>query len=380
VSELDCRVVLACSGIGHVNRGYEASVSELFEATKCRIDVQLYQGKGRSPGKRCVTTIGRRSAIYRIWPFQYVSSYSRYRNENLSFAIHFVISIFLRPADIIFTPDHCLAVLLKRIRWFLPRRPTVVFSNGAPFENKFCERFEAVHQKSFEHYSESKGTELEHRSWLIANGFDRDRLRQPDAFCRDAVLDSLEVDKQSVVVLALAAHNKAHKRIDWLLTEFAKLDQKRFSLVIAGQPTEDKEELAQLSTDLGCDAKFVTVPQQDVPSLIWASDLMVLSSLSEGFPRSVAESMGGARHIFVHPHDNAKWIIDDNTYCFVDMTKDSALADAVQAAADNPERVAASAAKNHQRFLDNFTWEKVADSYIKMFAELLNRKQSVGSR
>ncbi|WP_186774793.1 glycosyltransferase family 4 protein [Allorhodopirellula solitaria] len=370
------RVVLACSGIGHVNRGYEASVSELFAAIASRGDVQLYQGKGSFPGKRSVTTIGRRAALYRAWPFSRTSEYARYRNENLSFAVHFASSLFRRPADIVFTPDHCLAGYLQKMRAWLPRKPTVVFSNGAPFENQFCERFEAVHQKSYEHYAASEGTPLQQRSWLIANGFSAQRLSQPVGFSRSEVLNRYNVDPRSKVVLSLSAHNKSHKRVDWLLREFATLDQAKFTLIVAGQPTGDSEELQQLSADLRCNVRFLTVPQELVPELIWASDLMTLCSLSEGFPRSIAEAMGGERHVFVHPHQNAKWILGDNEYCFVDMEEKSALANALRDACNNPEKVAMSARSIHQRFLDNFTWERVSDVYVAMFAEIMDLRRA----
>ncbi len=375
--ELNGRIALACSGIGHVNRGYEASVSELYAAIGNRVDVQLYKGKGSSPGKRCLTTIGRRSALYRVWPFSKASEYSRYRNENMSFAVSFLSSLFLRPFDIIFTPEHFLAIFLQRMQTFLPGKPTIVFSNGAPFENRFCENFEAVHQKSYEHYAMSAGTDLRQRSWLIPNGFSAERLRQPSSFSRSEVLKSHAVDPETTVVVAVSAHNKAHKRVDWLLKEFAKLNQTQFSLIIAGQPTQDSQELRQLSSELGCNVRFVTVPQESVPELIWASDVMVLCSLSEGFPRSIAESMGGMRHIFVHPHDNAKWILGDNDYCFVDMEKESELTNALRDVSGNPRQAAASATLMHQRFLEHFTWNRVGNSYIDMFAEIMEERTSM---
>lgn len=373
------RVALACSGIGHVNRGYEASVAELFQAIKDRVDVQLYRGNGSGPGVRSLTTIRRRSLIYRMWPLQRLSEYARYRNENLSFAIHFVVCLFFRPVDIVFTPDHILALTLKKIRRFLPRRPTVVFSNGAPFENEFCAKFEAVHQKSFEHFAQARGTDLQERSWLIANGFSAERLQQPSDFSRSETLNQFDIDPETTVVLALSAHDISHKRVDWLLSEFSRLDQNQFTLIVAGQPTGDSESLRDQARNSKCNVRFVTVPQQDVPGLIWSSDMMVLCSLSEGFPRSVAESMGGRRHIFVHPHENAKWIIGDNKYCFVDMERQSALAEMIQHAAEHPALVAASATRNHQRFLDNFTWQRVAESYEKLFLEVMQETRSKSS-
>ena len=371
------RVALACSGIGHVNRGYEASVTELFNAVSNRIDVQLYRGQGKSPGQTCLTTIGRHSPLYSIWPLSLIGAYSRYRNENYSFALHLILSLFVRPVDIVFTPDHCLAVLLKRIHWLLPRRPVIVFSNGAPFENSFCDSFAVVHQKSYEHYVRSEGTELHKKSWLIPNGFDANRLRKPDSFSRDKVLKQLGVDPNVTVVLALSAHNNTHKRVDWLLSEFVKLDQKEFALIIAGQPTGEAAELKRMRDELGCNATFVTVAEKAVPELIWASDMMALCSLSEGFPRAVAEAMGGGKHIFVHPHKNSRWIVGENEFCFVDMEKESALANALQHAASNPELLAASAARNYRRFVNQFTWENVAVAYVNMFVELLAVRQQL---
>lgn len=372
------RVALACSGIGHVNRGYEGSVLQLFEAISAKVDARLYVGKPLGIGIACRTTVGRMSAIYRVWPFRRISQYSRYRNENYSFAMQLIPALIARPVDVIFTPDHCLALLLQRMRRLLPGKPTVVFSNGAPFENTFCDKFSAVHQKSFSHYQESKGTALHQRSYLIPNGFDQARLTMPESFRRDEALQKYGVAPESTVILSLAAINKTHKRIDWLLNEFSQLDQSRFSLIVAGQPGNESDELKSLSTTLGCNATFLSVPHDDVPELLWAADMLALTSLSEGFPRSVAEAMGAQRHIFVHPHDNAKWIIGENTNCFVDMQATGALKAAIERAATCPSMTQAGIAQNFERFKSLFSWQCVADAYLKMFHEVAGSR-SAGS-
>jgi 1,2-diacylglycerol 3-alpha-glucosyltransferase len=376
------RVALACSGIGHVSRGYEGSVLQLFEAISGKVDARLYVGKPATAGTVCRTTINRLSALYKLWPLSGISQYSRYRNENYSFAMQLIPALIVSPVDVIFTPDHCLALLLQRIRRLLPGKPAVIFSNGAPFENSFCERFAAVHQKSFSHYTESEGSELHGRSFLIPNGFDPARLTMPESFRRENVLQRYGIDNARKIILSLSALNKTHKRVDWLLTEFAQLDQSRFSLIVAGQPGEETDELKSLSSSLGCHAKFLTVPHHEVPELIWAADMMALTSLSEGFPRSVAEAMGAKRHIFVHPHENARWIVGDNTSCFVDMRVAGALKSAIEQALAEPKVLQTSVARNFERFNSMFSWQCVANAYLRMFHEVAmrDRASSVGSK
>jgi len=363
------RVALACTGLGHVFRGYEASVSELYASLRGKVDVELYQGAGAGPGKTCATTISRYSRLYGAWPLTRVNAYNRYRYESLSFAIDFLRRFALRPADVLFTPDHCLAILFKRLRRFFPGRPKLIFSNGAPFENSFCERFPAVHQKSYQHFKAADSI-LAQRSFFIPNGFDPRRLSRPDNFSVDDMRSRHRLPQSKYLILCLSAWDMTHKRVDWIIREASQLERDNFALVIAGQPGPDETKLKEMAHQLNVDCRFMTLDREEVPQLIWCADAMALGSLSEGFPRSVGEAMGSGLPVFVHPHENARWILGDDSPSLVDLTRRGQLADAIRRAESGNLDIGTMTERNYKRFIEKFSWDAVADKYVHMFEQV----------
>ena len=368
------RVALVCTGLGNVNRGYEASVRELYQALAGKLDVVLFQGGPEGPGITCSTTLPRDSWVYRLPLLNRIREYSRYAIENYTFAISFLVRIFLQPVDVIFCPDHVLALLLHRLAPVLRHHPRVIFSNGAPFENSFCRRFRFVHQKSYKHYMEFSKTQAASDTlvYLVPNGFRGERLARPSNFDTKTTRGFFRLPTDKFIVLCLSAIEHTHKRVDWVIDEFANLDQEKYFLVLAGQETSESNTLRVRAERRLTAYSVMTIPYQDVPKLIWCSSAMVLGSLSEGFPRVVAEAMGSRCHIIVHPHQNTRWILADNQRCLTDMTVAGALCSSIERAREESKEIADSIERNYARFTDEFDWSKVAADYERMFQSVFH--------
>lgn len=292
--------------------------------------------------------------------------------ENCLFFFVLLIRIAFKPVDVVFTPDHILADLLHRFQNFIPRRPSIIFSNGAPFENDFCKRFKYVHQKSKEHFhpEEAPNTLM----FLIGNGFNTALYQKPSDFDQDKVRRNYNLPSDKTIILCLAALNTEHKRVDWIIDEIAKLDG-RFHLVLCGQEGPDTPELKRHAEESDAECTFMKVPMTEIPQLLWASDIMVLGSLSEGFPRVIAEAMASETPILVHPHENARWILGEESRCFADMTKFGALAAKINQWTQGGEPTPQSVASNGEKIRREFTRATVSPQYLAMFEQVGQDRQ-----
>jgi glycosyltransferase involved in cell wall biosynthesis len=361
---------IVCTGLGNVFRGYESSSHELYLHLKQFGNCTLYAG-GRKidHGGAVLWNIPRGARVYDFVPERIASFYRRYRIECWTAGISLLKALIRHPVDAVFTPDHLLAEFLLRARNRMAHRPKIIFSNGAPFPSTYCMRYDFVHQKSFVDYEEGVarfGNKM--KSCLIPNGFDRLRLERPTGFDGQAARNRLGLPADKRIVLSLAALQKTHKRLDWLIKEFAGLPSARFHLVLAGAETEETNSLRVLAADClaGGNFTFTSVAPKLVPELIWASDVAVLCSLSEGFSNAIAEAMGARRFVLVHPHPNNRWILESPN-CYVDMEKKGALRDGLLSFFARQDEFEPDIARNYRRFLENFTWDVLTPKYLEMF-------------
>ena len=359
------KIALACSGIGHVSRGYEASLLEVYEATrKSPHQISLFRGgRNEERGQLC-PTFPRCHKLYQIAPFGRISSYRRYWLENFFFTFFLFLRIQIRPVDIIFTPDHIVADNLRRIRKLIRGRPALIFSNGAPFENEFCKRFEFIHQKSKEHYHEEEAPDS--KMFLIGNSFDTIRFEKPADFDQTEARKANKLPTDKKIILCLSALNPEHKRVDWIIDEVAKLDN-RFHLLLCGQEGPKTPALMARAKQAGIQYSATKVSISDVPNLIWCADLMVLGSLSEGFPRVIAEAMASKTPIFVHPHENGKWILGEDSGCFADMTIEGDLASKILKWTEGGAPQQASIDANFIKVNQEYSREAILPKYLAMF-------------
>lgn len=367
-------IVLACSGLGNVSRGYEASVLDVFKAIQNGENgVRLFRGGSKEKEGNLCPAVSRNSRLYKLPILRRVSDYRRYWLENITFLLALVLRISIKPADVVFTPDHVVADYLERLRKLIPGKPNIIFSNGAPFENEFCKRFKYIHQKSKEHYHPE--TTPNSRMFLIGNSFDTDRFRRPSDFNASAFKTTHNLPTDKTIILSLSALNISHKRVDWIIDETVKLGD-GYHLVMCGQEDSETRTLKDHAEKSKINCTFMTVPSSEVPSLIWASDIMVLGSLSEGFPRVVGEAMASEVPILVHPHENGRWILGEQSPCLVDMTIEGELAKKIEFWTLGGEPDAETIQANARKLQNEFSRERVMPKYLEMFEYVGNKNEN----
>ena len=126
----------------------------------------------------------------------------------------------------------------------------------------------------------------------VYNGIDLDKFKY-DANAREVLIHELDLDQDSILLLAVGRFHTA-KDYPNLLRAFAQIKQNKalnVQLLIAGDGDE-REYIEQLICSLALHENVHLLGRrEDIPKLMSAADIFVLSSSFEGFGLVVAEAM-----------------------------------------------------------------------------------------
>jgi glycosyltransferase involved in cell wall biosynthesis len=211
---------------------------------------------------------------------------------------------------------------------------------------------------------------------VIPNGYDLSRFA-PDAEARTRLRQELGIEPQEVV-LGMVARWDPVKDHATLLRALARLRQRgavlRCVLVGTGM-TPGNAALTELLCRLGIeDDVLLAGPREDIPAVMNALDLHVLSSAGEAFPNVVAEAMAcGTPCVATNVGDTA--LIVGDAGWVVPRQSAVALADGIEgalAAFDSRDRVLLSRTCR-RRIQENFSLEKMVGAYLALWEQVTLR-------
>lgn len=365
------RVLLACSGLEHAHRGYESFARECFDTLRDdpRLELWLLKATG-SPGERerAVPALKRDDRLAR--------ALGRIRGNGLkveqaAFALSLQPEILRRRPDVVYFSEWYTGVVLDKLRRINRQSYALVLSNGSMAAEGF-EPFDRVHQHT--------APALE---FVLARGADPHRhILLPVAFTvpesvpggaeRQALRTQLGLPLDRTVLISVAALNRYHKRLDYVIEEVARLEEPRPFLLLVGQPEDETEGLRELAGRLlGPEGhSFRTVTRAEVDGLLRASDLFVLGSLAEGLPRALVEASAHGLPCLAHDYSVARFALGEHGL-LADFTQSGALASLLR------EAVAGGARPDseRQRFVrEQFSWEALAPRYVEMLTGAVGRR------
>ena len=141
------------------------------------------------------------------------------------------------------------------------------------------------------------------------------------------------------MVLSVAAIKKKHKRVDYLLREFAAFEarfaserKQRALLVVAGGREPETEEVMHLGQELlGDKVRFLTeVSREKMPSLYQAADIFALASEHEMMPIALLEALASGLPIACNDTPTLRWMTGP-AGTLTDITRTGALTDQLMA-------------------------------------------------
>lgn len=370
------RVLLVCSGLDHVHRGFESFARESFAALRDepRLDLQLIKGSGPAgPAERSVPTLRREAALARalgrLWGRE------PFRVEQLAFGASLLPVIARRRPDVVYLSEWHTSHVLAAYRRCSGQRFRLAFCNGAMAADRFghLDRVQQLTPVALE-AALDRGDRRD-RHMLLPLGFNlAPRFRPTASEERMALRARLGLPDDRQIVLSVAALNRHHKRLDYLIEEVARLPEPRPYLALLGEPEGETAGLRAMARsrlgENGCCIRTVTA--QEVSDFYRAADVLVLASLGEAFGRVLVEAMAEGLLCVAHDFPVTRYVMGDHGL-LADLSQPGALAELLPAAG---RAGPSAAAARHQFVYDRFSWDRLRPAYVAFLEEAAGRSDS----
>jgi 1,2-diacylglycerol 3-alpha-glucosyltransferase len=365
-------VLLVCSGLEHARRGFESFARDCFDALRHDpgIRIELVKGSGPSgPGERSIPTLRRDGFVARA--LARVLKVRSFRLEALSFAFSLQPLLWARRPDVVFLSEWDTARGLSIMRSLTRQRFKMVLSNGTLAADGF-DHLDCVQDltPAAREYVLARGADPG-RHIVLPLGFDMEPELTPLSKAdRDALRERLDLPRDRGIVVSVAAFNRYHKRLDYLIEEVASLPEPRPFLLLLGQPEEETEGLKSLARELLGEThhSFRSVPSEQVADHCRASDVFVLASVYEGLPRALVEASALGLPCLTHEYPVTEYALGPHGF-HADFTQRGALAGLISRLSGEdlaPER----AIERHRFAYEHFSWDRLRPRYIELLRDV----------
>ncbi|HME43776.1 MAG TPA: glycosyltransferase family 4 protein [Syntrophorhabdales bacterium] len=361
------KIALVSTGLGRVVRGFEAFTDSLFRSLRRfapHVDVTLFQGGGTTGDGRVEVPNFHRQDVPARW--------LGYEKGNLLEKRSFALAIYplLRKDgfDIVHYNELVMGSALFHLRRLFGGKYKLLYCNGAPSPPiHYHHRCDFAQVLTGPAYAEAREFGIsENRLFLLPYGVDGDLFNSRNRAKRQQVRGDISIPENAIVVLTVAALNKWHKRIDYLIKEISHLDDSVW-LLAAGQRTDETNALEREAYRyLPGRCHFLTWPHEKIHVLYGAADIFVLGSLTEGFGIVTVEAMLSGLPIILHRNDVNGWITDGAPVQLVDMSVEGELAKALSNLLSN-----GTSGRSRDFAKKRFSWEELVPQYVRMYAKLL---------
>jgi glycosyltransferase involved in cell wall biosynthesis len=363
------RVVLVCSGLDHARRGFESFARECFEALRgeAGIELELLKGSGRpGPGERPVATLRRDRLPARA--LGRLVGARPFRVEALAFGLALLPRLARRRPDLVYLSEWDTARALAAVRSLTGLQFKLLLCNGG------------FAWQGFEHLDQVQELTPPARDYVLERGGEPRRhtvlplgfrlgpvLRAPSAEERAGLRKRWDLPADREIVISVAALNRRHKRLDYVVEEVAGLPEPRPFLLLVGEPDAETPGLRRLAADrLGPRGHALrTVAVAEVPDLLRASDRFVLASLVEAQGRALIEAAGQGVPCIAHESAVTRFALGEYGL-FGDLTRPGALTRLLLRAPDPELAVAA-----HRHVYEHFSWDRLRPRYAELFRRVI---------
>jgi 1,2-diacylglycerol 3-alpha-glucosyltransferase len=368
------KIFMPCSGLGHVQRGFESFTRECFDALvdEPSLQLTLFKGAGESHDKE-VTLWNLQRTDWKAFQLGKLAGRSSYNIEQLTFFASLLRYIYRENPDIIYFSDSQLGYPLWHWRNLTKTKYKLLNVNGSP-ENPPFPRWDHIQQLTPVHFQKAlEAGEPNEKQSLIPLGFHISSQLQKLALTeKQSLRATLELPENKSLVLSVALIDKSHKRMDYLIREVASLPEPRPYLLLLGQKDTESSDVINFGMKLlGSDNFQVrTVPQKEVNNYYKVADAFVLASLREGLPRVLVEAMSHGLPCLVHDYGVTQFVLGEHGY-LANFEVEGSLASLISKVLREPYNETKSNLR-HQSVYERFSWEKLRPQYIEMIRRCAN--------
>lgn len=362
------KVALLSCGLGNVTRGFEMSIYRWYKTLikERNLDVRLFSG-GKHPDSTQVLNIPRDWLLKTILSPVSLINYKKmwefaYGVEMVSFSFGVWHELMKWKPDVIFTKEAPLAVMLLSFRKMYGQDFKIIFSNGGGFKPSTYKDFDFIqHLQQFSFDAAVEAGVPAGKMSVIPNY--SEYIRPTEG--REELRKGLGYSERDWVIICVAAWNRHHKRIDYLIEEAAKMLQPDVRLLLCGHPEPETSELKRMAEKrMPGQVQFRTLCQPDVIKALHAADVFVIPSVNEVLGSATVEAALAGIPIICHPNTGTRFILQQ--YCDgVDMTISNNLTERLMQlkfCKSDPSRLAAISRAVLERFGEDALRGKFLDS------------------
>ncbi len=175
-------------------------------------------------------------------------------------------------------------------------------------------------------------------------------------------------DTSDKIIISYSGRLQAKfKGVETLLSAFSKLSQEvdHLELIIAGDGPIYKDMVAQYAQE---NIKFLgRVPHDKVMEINNKSDIFVLLSKIEGFSTAMLEAALLKNVVITTNVGGARELIPNENFGFVIENDEAVLLDTLRSIVQDVDKIRRIQENVSQRVLENYTWDKTAESFVKAF-------------
>jgi 1,2-diacylglycerol 3-alpha-glucosyltransferase len=367
--------MLVCSGLEHAHRGFESFARECFEELRDepRLELELVKATGPTGDReRAVRAITRDGRLARMFSGR---QNGPIKAEQFAFAFSLQPQILRRRPQVVYFSEWYTGVALNALRALNRQQYALVLSNGSMAGEGF-EPFDRVHQHTapaFQYVLEHGADPAKHVLLPVAFRFSP-QLELPSEDERRALRERLGLPLDRTIAISVAALNRWHKRLDYVIEELARIPEPRPYLLLVGQPEAETEGLRSLASGLlGEDGHSIrSVPREEVELLLRASDVFVLASFAEGLPRALVEAMDRGLPVLAHDYSVARYAMGDHGR-LADLHEPGALAGLLSSGEESGWHDPAGADARHRYVYDAFSWDRLRPQYVELLDGAVGR-------
>jgi 1,2-diacylglycerol 3-alpha-glucosyltransferase len=355
MSRAKVKVLLACSGLGHVRRGFEAATSEMAMALADKVDLTLARGGGpwfAEPGWRlpCLQRFGPVATAFGL------EEATAYTWEQRSFALSLYAIALAGRYDIVQLHDPGLMNALWHARRRFGGRFVILFTNSGPIGPEHLLRADLVQSV----------TPVD-ASILEAAGFSPARIAlAPYGIHPTAPPERRFDDNGPLRFIGIGALNDSQKGFATVIRAISKLPNTTLRLL--GQRDRETPGLEALVRELMPGRGVLdTVPRDRIGTELAEADAFLLPSRNEGFCMAVLEAMDAGIPCVVSNIPVLKSLTGDAALQVPPDDPDDLISALAELGADR-RRDLSRRGRERARF---FHWPNLVEQYLSMYEAVM---------
>lgn len=373
--EKPIKVFLACSGVGHVKRGYESFNRECFRvlSTFPSLDITLFKGGGEPSVNEIALWNLPRSHSITIRLGKLVGK-TAYYIEQLTFFLSLIPHIQFSQPDIIYVCDVNLANFARLWRNWTKQNYKILFRNGGPINPIHHSRWDHVQQVAPVHLQAALdiGIPIEKQTFVPNATNISPKLERLTESEKHALRSKLGIPINRPLILSVGAIDKKRKRMDYVIQEVANLSHLQPFLLLLGQQEAEAAEIIELGQQLLGSQSFQvrTVDKTEVSDYYKAADVFVLASPDEGFGFAYVEAMSYGLPCLAHDYPTARFVLGEMGY-FANLKLEKALSNLIlQALTESSDLIQRDL--RHWSVYERFSWDKLQSDYVNLLQSCVN--------